>query len=101
MSRQNLACRLRVCLGAGKCHVLFFHIRRIRFLNNKKGILNSTLAKSRRQGWSTFMERGLQSMKVSRLAIKSYLTGWTNEITLPSLIIEISMPRRWNSSMRA
>ena len=44
---------------------------------------------------------GFQPMMASRLLAMSYLIGWANEIALSSLIIEMSMPRRRNSSMSA
>ena len=47
--------------------------------NNK-----STVAKSRRQGWSLDIERESQPMVVSRLSAISYLTGWAKVMALPS-----------------
>lgn len=40
-------------------------------------------------------------MAINLLSGKSYLTGWAKEMALPSLIAEVSMPRRRNSSMSA
>lgn len=44
--------------------------------------MNSTIAKSGRQGWSNDIEREFQPMAASRLSDIPYLMGWLKQMAL-------------------